>query len=243
MKERVFRFRYLERRLAAARPGFRVLDVGCGRGDNLRRLVRYGGRVRGIEPSVERAREAARIAPTVAAVAEALPWRDEQFDMVYVSHVLHHASDVDAALAEAYRTLVPGGLLFVIETVDDSPLMRLARALQPSWDDDEVLNRFRYADLVRAFERAGFAVRRGSLFNWMYFAWELLPMAFRPFELLTPLFVAIESLLAPLGRVWGGHCWIVAEKPGVPVFPSEAWREGDRHFPGLASGEPAPGGS
>ena len=44
MKERVFRFRAVEKRIAASQPGFRVLDVGCGRGDNLRRLVRYGGR-------------------------------------------------------------------------------------------------------------------------------------------------------------------------------------------------------
>jgi len=241
MKERVFRFRYLERRIAASRPGFRVLDVGCGRGDNLRRLVRYGGRVKGVEPSRERAREAAGVAPTAAAVAEALPWREGSFEMVYVSHVLHHASDVDAALAEAYRVLAPGGLLFVIETVDDSPLMRLARALQPSWDEDEVLNRFRYADLVAAFERAGFRVRAGRLFNWMYFAWELLPMALRPLELLTPLFIGIETLLAPIGRVWGGHCWLVAEKPGEPRFAPETWQAGDRYFAGLASGERAAG--
>ena len=40
MKERVFRFRAVEKRIAASKPGFKVLDVGCGRGDNLRRLVR-----------------------------------------------------------------------------------------------------------------------------------------------------------------------------------------------------------
>jgi hypothetical protein len=40
--------------------------------------------------------------------------------------------------------------------------MRLARALQPSWDDDEVLNRFRYDDLVASFERTGFEIKRGE---------------------------------------------------------------------------------
>lgn len=224
MKERVFRFRYLERRIGATRPGFSVLDVGCGRGDNLRRLARYGGAPRGIDPSVERVHEANAVAPAVAAVGEALPWSDESFEMVYISHVLHHAADVDAVLRESYRALVPGGLLFVIETVDDSPLMRLARALQPSWDDDEVLNRFRFADLVRSLERGGFAVHGGATFNWLYFAWELLPLAFRPFELFTPLFIGIESLLAPLLDRWGGHCWLVAQKPGPELFPEDAWR-------------------
>lgn len=224
MKERVFRFRAIERRIAATRPGFRAVDIGCGRGDNLRRLVRYGGQAVGIEPSLERARAARAIGPAIVAVGEQVPLADERFDLVYVSHVLHHANDVEAVLRESYRMLVPGGLLFVIETIDDSPLMRLARALQPSWDDDEVLNRFRYADLVSAFERVGFEVRAGGRFNWMYFAWELLPMAFRPFELFTPLFIGLETLLhRPLGTRFGGHCWLAATRPGTPRFPTRDW--------------------
>ncbi len=222
MKERVFRFRAVEKRIAASQPGFRVLDVGCGRGDNLRRLVRYGGRALGIEPDLARAREAQSIAPAVVGVGEHLPLGGGGFDMVYISHVLHHARDLPRVLAESHRLLAPGGLLFVIETVDDSPLMRLARALQPSWEDDEVLNRFRYPDLVQALEAAGFQVLRGEKFNWMYFAWELLPRAFRPLEILTPLFIGVETLLHRLlGRRWGGHCYLVSRKPGPGIFPDE----------------------
>jgi SAM-dependent methyltransferase len=222
MKEKVFRFRAVEQRIAASRPGFRVLDIGCGKGDNLRRLVRYGGDVRGIEPSIERAHEAITIAPTATAVGEHVPLSDGRFDMVYISHVLHHAHDVGAVLRESHRLLAPGGLLFVIETIDDSPLMRLARALQPSWDDDEVLNRFRYADLRRAFEANGFELLRGEKFNWMYFAWELVPLALPPLEIFTPIFITIESALHRLlGRRIGGHCWLVARKPGTPLFSVE----------------------
>lgn len=223
MKERVFRFRAVEQRIAASRPGFRVLDIGCGRGDNLRRLVRYGGEATGIEPNPERAAQARATAPMGVGigvgVGERIPLPDGSFDMVYVSHVLHHASNVDRVLTETYRVLAPGGCLFVIESIDDSPLMRLARALQPSWDDDEVLNRFRYADLEHAFARAGFELRDGGKFSWMYFAWELVPMAATFMELFTPLFIGIETLLhRSLGRRWGGHCWLVAEKPGPRRF-------------------------
>lgn len=219
MKERVFRFRAIEQRIAATRPGFRVLDIGCGRGDNLRRLVRYGGQATGIEPSIERAHEAASIAPAISAIGEAIPLASARFDMVYISHVLHHATDVNAVLAESHRLLAPGGMLFVIETIDDSPLMRLARALQPSWDDDEVLNRFRYEDLRQAFDHAGFEVRGGGRFNWMYFAWELIPMAIRPLDYVTPIFIGLETLLhRPLGTRFGGHCWLAATKPGPPIF-------------------------
>jgi SAM-dependent methyltransferase len=219
MKERVYRFRAVERRVVQSRSGLPVLDVGCGRGDNLRRLLRYGGRPRGIDPNIDRLCEAKAVAPCVAARGEALPWRDESLEMIYVSHVLHHATDMEAVLTESQRVLVPGGILFLIETVDDSPLMRLARAVQPRWEGDEVLNRFRYGDLVSRVEKAGFDVRAGATFNWMYFAWELLPLAFRPLDLLSPLFIGIEVLLAPLLNRWGGHCWLVAEKPGPSLLP------------------------
>jgi ubiquinone/menaquinone biosynthesis C-methylase UbiE len=198
-----------------------VLDVGCGRGENLRRLVRYAGHATGIEPNLERATEAGQFASALSATGEKMPMADASFDMVYISHVLHHAVDVGVVLAESYRVLKPGGCLFVIETIDDSPLMRLARALQPNWDDDEVLNRFRYQDLVTATKTAGFEFGRGEKFNWMYFAWELIPIAWRPFEFLSPIFIGLEvALHRPLGRRWGGHCWLVAEKPGPRLFDS-----------------------
>jgi SAM-dependent methyltransferase len=222
VKERVFRYRAIEKHIAASKPGFRVLDVGCGQGDNLKRLVRYGGRVTGIEPSAERAHRASDIASAVVAVGESIPFRDSSFDMVYISHVLHHAHDLNAVLDEAHRLLVPGGILFVIETIDDSPLMRLARRIEPSWDDDAVLNRFRFDELSRAFEEHRFSILRAEKFNWMYFAWELLPLAFRPLDRISPLFIGLETLFhKPLGKKWGGHCFLVARKEGVPAFSHE----------------------
>ena len=225
MKERVYRFRAVERRIVEAQPGLRALDIGCGRGDNLTRLARYGGRPCGVDLNLERVTEARAIAPVAAARGEQLPWRDESFDLIYVSHVLHHASDVDLVLREIHRVLAPGGVLFLIETVDDSPLMRLARAIQPHWEGDDVLNRFRYGDLLRSVERTDFTMHRGAVFNWMYFAWELLPLAFRPLDLLSPVFIAVESFFSRwLGR-WGGHCWLVAQKPGPSVVPGAPWEE------------------
>ncbi len=216
MKERVFVFRAVERRIVAARPGLRVLDVGCGPGDNLRRLVRYGAHPTGIDPNRTRLREARALAPALAAIGESLPFADASFDMVYVSHVLHHSRDVHAVLRESWRVLAPGGVLFLIETIDDSPLMRLARAIQPRWDNDDVLARFRYRELAEWVAASGFQIERGAKFNWMYFAWELFPLAFRPFELLTPMAIAIEVLFRPLFSPLGGHCWIEARKIASP---------------------------
>jgi hypothetical protein len=67
-----------------------------------------------------------------------------------------------------------------------------------------VLNRFRYADLVRSVGQHGFTARNGARFNWIYSAWELLPLA-----------IGLESALSrPFAR-WGAHYWLVAERRGA----------------------------
>lgn len=220
MKERVYRYRAVERQIIESQPGARILDVGCGVGENLARLTRYGGRAHGIDPNLPRLKDARAVAPVAAAFGEGLPWADDSFDMVYVSHVFHHASDLDAALSEVERVLAPGGVLFAIESVDDSPLMRLARWIQPRWQGDDVYTRFKFDELVARVNQHGLTVARGETFNWMYFGWELLPMAFAPLEFFTPLFIGIETLLHPLLKRFGGHCWLVARKPGAPRFPA-----------------------
>ncbi|MBW2316315.1 MAG: class I SAM-dependent methyltransferase [Deltaproteobacteria bacterium] len=220
----MLRFRPLERELVEGNPGARILDLGCGAGEAISRLASYGARVFGVDPHAERVREAATLAPAVLGCGERLPWRDECFDLVYVSHVFHHASDLDAMLREIDRVLAPGGLLFAIESVDDSPLMRLARRIQPRWDGDAVLERFRYAELLEHVQQHGFEVRAGETFNWLYFVWEMLPLAFRPADVLTGAFVNLELALRRSLDRFGGHCWLVAEKKGPPRFSLEPLR-------------------
>ena len=191
----------------------------------MRRLRGYGGAPIGIEPDVVRAKESTTVTPAAVGVGERLPFRGESFEMVYISHVLHHARDLEAILSECLRVLVPGGLLFVIETVEDSPLLRLARFLQPSWEGDAVLNRFRFDELRGRIAACGYEVEASAIFNWIYFAWELLPMAFRPLRIFDPLFVGLDTLFRrPLSR-WGAHCWLVARKAGPPELWGGAWRE------------------
>ncbi len=40
---------------------------------------------------------------------EKLPFRDNAFDLIWASHVLEHIREVPSAVAEIYRSLVPGG--------------------------------------------------------------------------------------------------------------------------------------
>jgi ubiquinone/menaquinone biosynthesis C-methylase UbiE len=101
--------------------GLDILDVGCGQGIDLVRYVAGGANAVGIDLT-ERHVELARahlasmgFEPTaLEGDAEALPFEDESFDRVSSNGVLHHTSDMPAALGEIRRVLRPGGRATVI---------------------------------------------------------------------------------------------------------------------------------
>lgn len=104
-----------ERRLALVRQwarldGAAILDAGCGVGMYTEQFRRYSPRVMGVEvdPAVA-AQAAARLPGIVLAPAEALPFADRSFGVVFSHEVIEHVTDDAAAAAEMVRVLAPGG--------------------------------------------------------------------------------------------------------------------------------------
>ena len=100
--------------LAAAQDLIRgqVLENGCGVGMYVEQLARHGGKVIGLEYDFERACQAAGRSQFITnAAGEALPFSENQFDLVLSHEVLEHVQDDRQALAEMVRTLRPGGRL------------------------------------------------------------------------------------------------------------------------------------
>ncbi|HXH05504.1 MAG TPA: class I SAM-dependent methyltransferase [Vicinamibacterales bacterium] len=89
--------------------GARVLDVGFGEGDQLRRLRDAGCRVVGLEPDPALARRVRREGYAVCrGTAERLPFRAAAFDGVLCKVVLPY-TDERRAIGELARVLRPGG--------------------------------------------------------------------------------------------------------------------------------------
>jgi SAM-dependent methyltransferase len=211
--ERVFTYLPAERSaLAALAAGALILDLGCSDGPHIPRLS-TGGAVVGVDVALSRLRAARELAPVAAAVGERLPFRPAAFDMVYVSHVLHHAADPRAVLREIHRVLKPGGVLFLIETCEDSPLMRLARTIRPEWDSDPVRSRFRFAELLSDLRAAGFRIETTERFNVLYWVWGFARKKVPSLERLQPFVVRAElAAVRRLGR-FAAYGWAIGRKP------------------------------
>lgn len=150
--------------------GARVLDVGCGAGQYLRRLVARAARAIGLDVSAGMAVEAGATsrAPTVVGDAEALPFADRSADRVLAAHMLYHCADVDRTVGELRRVLKMEGAAVVV-TNGDNHLRRLRdlRALAYGVDLATVFRGFSIANgvpvLERHFSQVDVRVLRGEL--------------------------------------------------------------------------------
>lgn len=114
----VLRRRRLIREALGARPGERILDVGCGPGFYVAELLEDVG-AEGFIVGVDRSPQMLALAGSRTeghgnvelheADAKSLPVADGSFDAAVSVQVLEYVPDIAAALAEVHRALRPGG--------------------------------------------------------------------------------------------------------------------------------------
>jgi SAM-dependent methyltransferase len=119
--------------------GRRVLDLGCGSGENTLLLAQRGARLVSVDISESLIKLAGRrldvnglggAAQFVVASAHDLPIASASIDVVLGIAILHHL-DLDATSREVHRVVKPGGRAIFQEPVRDSRLMRAVRRCIP----------------------------------------------------------------------------------------------------------------
>jgi len=124
--------------VANLKHGDKVLDIAGGTGDLARAFAKKVGE-RGmvvhtdineamLRTGRERLLDEGMVLPTNICDAEALPYKDNSFDLVSVAFGLRNMTHKDKALAEMCRVLRPGGRLLVLE------FSRVAEPLRKPYD-------------------------------------------------------------------------------------------------------------
>src|SRR3954453_14467154 len=123
--ESVQRYKQESFQLAGAREGAKLLDIGCGAGDDVRslaQLVGPAGLVVGLDSSATMVAEAERRAAGTGLPVEfrvgdvyALDWPDASFDGCRADRVFQHLAERDGALAELVRVTRPGGRIAITD--------------------------------------------------------------------------------------------------------------------------------
>lgn len=159
-------------------PGDRVLDVGCGAGDDARALaerVAPMGRVVGVDASAAMVDESRRRSDGLglpveyhAGDAHCLDFADGAFDGARADRVFQHLADPEQALAELIRVTKPGGRIvvadpdwgtLVVDAADrattQAALTEVSAAIRNPWMGRQLYGLFRRAGLADVAVAAG----------------------------------------------------------------------------------------
>ena len=145
-----------------SKGGLRVLDVGCGAGNMIHHLSRYGT-VKGIDiNSIPLKVAHQRGYDAQQASAEDIPFPDGSFELVAALDLIEHCPDDLPVLLQCYRVCAPGG--HIIITVP---------AFQWLWSHNDVINhhyrRYTAEQLLALLDRVGFQVLRMTYNNTLIF--------------------------------------------------------------------------
>lgn len=95
-------------------PRASLLDVGCGNGNYLEFACRAGWHVRGVDfDPLAVATARARGLDVLEGTIKILAGESECYDRITLSHILEHVYDPWDVLADCYRLLKPGGVLWL----------------------------------------------------------------------------------------------------------------------------------
>jgi SAM-dependent methyltransferase len=123
----------------AGRDRGRVLEIGCGSGENLVALGRFAGiDGHGIEPSKAAVDVGQAAHPSLqlrTGTADALPFDDSSFDAVWFGFCLYLVDRelLASCVAEADRVLRDGGTLCIVDFDPDVPCRRAYHHLSGMW--------------------------------------------------------------------------------------------------------------
>lgn len=201
-KRREYVERAIARHLAAAgkKTAPRLLDLGCGDGNNLRWLAQFTDHAYGCDYNLVRLTRAQAQNPAATIFAADIldfPSEDAAFDVIFFNHVIEHIPDDVAALKVVKRILRPGGLLVLGTPNEGAWWWQWAYRRDPQTLATTDHVHFYTGDSIGAkVQQAGLALLTTHYLGWGPPDWRL-DGRIRKYKILDDLFTAIGRVLLP----------------------------------------------
>jgi SAM-dependent methyltransferase len=130
--------RFILEHLGAVR-GKKILDLGCGAGENSVYFAKKGANCVASDYSPGMVEIALKLADKNGVEIEgaivnamSLDFDDNSFDIIYAANLLHHLPDPQACIREMYRVLKPGGKACFWDPLTHNPIINVYRRMATS---------------------------------------------------------------------------------------------------------------
>ena len=210
-----------------------ILDIGCGKGDDLERIALSGrpDKLYGLDNSIFALTEAKKRLANykncylIQGQAEALPFNDSFFDIIIASEVIEHIAQPLVCLSEIHRVLKSNGTLIlttpskynyvkligkIIPRALKRSLRRLVYSITPGEDKDPHFREYTPQEMKLMLRSQGFLVERLAPGVMRVPAWQLFDRS----PILLTLWKGLDRLLGilPFGRHLKANYVIAAKK-------------------------------
>lgn len=208
----------------------KLLDIGCGNGQFIRRMATLGWETEGVDVDKKAVDYCVSKGLTVHyGNLEDIKLKENCYDVITLNHVIEHLVSVEDMLHEIYRILKPGGKLIISTPNSNSWLFK--RVFHEAWyclDPPRHLNIFNLQNLAKIVQSTGFKIQKSKTTArnefWIYTMSKIIrkngfvdysrTIQNKKVDLIVGKFIQlISAFMVTLNRNSGSEIHMVAEKP------------------------------
>ena len=159
----------------------RILDLGCGDGQNLRWLASFSNDLWATDYNFLRLSRAEKNLSVLGIKVKffltdivSLPFEEESFDIVFFNHVIEHLRNDLQSLQNVYKVTKKGGLVIIGTPNEGALAWRLAYKIEPKTKrETDHVNFYTAESFAELSKRTGFKIRHIEHLGWGIPVWSL----------------------------------------------------------------------
>jgi len=160
---------------------YKILDLGCGDGANLRWLANFSNDLYGTDYNFLRLvraeknmeKEGIHVKIFLTEIM-ALPFEENSFDIVFFNHVIEHINDDLQALRNIYKITKKGGLVIIGTPNEGAFFWKFAYSIEPRIKrQTDHVNFYTAKSFTKLAQKAGFTVKHVEHIGWGIPIWSL----------------------------------------------------------------------